>query len=133
MKQIWKRLVYFTAASLIALTASAQAADIPQELRGSWCRTAITTDHGATHHIFKRAERCPRGEIFHTYISNGRISKGQGNTADACVAETVEKTVPPGDGWTIVFDCGFARIEQAMWPMKGGRLGMVTVGLEGKD
>jgi hypothetical protein len=118
---------------MIALLASclawpAHAADIPQQLRGAWCRTVVTTDHGATQHIFKRGERCPRGEVVHTYISNGRISKGQGKDVTSCVAETVEKDIGIDDGWTIVFDCGFMRLEQAIWLLPRGRLGMTTMG-----
>jgi hypothetical protein len=124
MKKLLRRLGYFVAANLIALTA-AQAAEIPQEIRGTWCRIKITTDHGAEQHIFRRGEKCG-GEIAHTYTSNGRSQKSRGIPASTCLAESVKETVSVG--WDIVFDCGDGMlIEQGIWPMPRGRLGLVNL------
>jgi hypothetical protein len=121
MRSQMKTLAIIISTFVLALSSiDARAAEIPEQIRGSWCRI----DNAANVLIFRRTTSC--SDIRHVYTAQGR-SSSFGKTSETCKAESVE----PSDriGWDIVLICGNLRIEQFLYPMSKGRLGLMTTGL----
>jgi hypothetical protein len=116
--------------AVLASVASAQAlgnepAVIPEDIRGTWCHVGVVDNHGGKVMVFRRGQ-CKDGSIVHTYTAYGRFGKF-GKSATECRIDAVETT--ERIGWIFSWTCGDIQLEQFVYPMTKGRLGLMTTGI----
>ena len=112
------------AAALVATSTTSLAQMIPEQIKGTWCYVEDIDNHGEKVQVFRRGPCSGNTAVVRTYAARSSTVR-IGRSSSSCRM----KSVKPNDGrigWFFTFACGGDDIDEFVYPMTGGRLGVAV-------